>query len=90
MGGGRRGFYPANHPDPETGRTDVNKRQDGNNLVQDWVDTQRTRGRRQAFVWKKDDFENLDVNSVDYLLGTVFCIFALTCPTKRDRRSLIG
>lgn len=69
MGGGRRAFYPTNYSDPETGRTDVNKRNDTYNLVEDWLNIQREKNRKHKFVWKKDDFDNIDVNNVDYVLG---------------------
>lgn len=48
---------------------DVNKRNDINNFVDDWLNIQREKNRKYKFVWKKDDFDNIDVNNVDYVLG---------------------
>lgn len=48
---------------------DVNKRNDINNFVGDWLNIQREKNRKYKFVWKKDDFDNIDVNNVDYVLG---------------------
>lgn len=48
---------------------DVNKRNDINNFVEDWLNIQREKNRKYKFVWKKDDFDNIDVNNVDYVLG---------------------
>lgn len=69
LGGGRRAFYPANYSDPETGSTTVNKRNDGNNLVEEWLNIQKEKNRKHKFVWKKEDFDSIDVNDVDYVLG---------------------
>lgn len=48
---------------------DVNKRNDINNFVEDWLNIQIEKNRKYKFVWKKDDFDNIDVNNVDYVLG---------------------
>lgn len=48
---------------------DVNKRNDINNFVEDWLNIQKEKNRKYKFVWKKDDFDNIDVNNVDYVLG---------------------
>lgn len=84
LGGGRRAFYPTNYSDPETGRTDVNKRNDTNNLVEDWLNIQREKNRKHKFVWKKDDFDNIDVNNVDYVLG-LFSPSHMAYEIERDK-----
>lgn len=48
---------------------DVNKRNDIYNFVEDWLNIQREKNREYKFVWKKDDFDNIDVNNVEYVLG---------------------
>lgn len=48
---------------------DVNKRNDIYNFVEDWLNIQKEKNRKYKFVWKKDDFDNIDVNNVDYVLG---------------------
>lgn len=84
LGGGRRAFYPTNYSDPETGRTDVNKRNDTYNLVEDWLNIQREKNRKHKFVWKKDDFDNIDVNNVDYVLG-LFSPSHMAYEIERDK-----
>lgn len=37
--------------------------------MDDWLNIQREKNRKHKFVWKKDDFDNIDVNNVDYVLG---------------------
>lgn len=84
LGGGRRAFYPASFPDPETGSTSANKRNDGNNLVEEWINTQKGKNRKHKFVWKKDDFDSIDVNSVDYVLG-LFSTSHMAYEIDRDK-----
>ncbi|XP_061189803.1 alkaline phosphatase, tissue-nonspecific isozyme-like [Saccostrea echinata] len=69
LGGGRRAFYPKNFSDPETGATNVNKRLDNRNLVEEWQAIQTAQNRKHKYVWKKDDFDSIDEKDVDYVLG---------------------
>lgn len=64
MGGGRRSFLPADAADPEEeGQT--GERQDGRDLTQEW--TQKY--DNAAFVWNKEQFDAIDPESTDHLLG---------------------
>ncbi len=64
LGGGRRNFWPRNMADLEdAGKT--GERDDQRNLTEEWV----TRYDNAAFVWNQEQFNNIDANEVDHLLG---------------------
>ncbi|XP_065936203.1 alkaline phosphatase, tissue-nonspecific isozyme isoform X2 [Magallana gigas] len=69
LGGGRRAFLPVSEPDPETNAPGVNKRMDGRNLVDDWESIQQGKNNNYRYVWKKQDFDDVDPDEVDFLLG---------------------
>jgi alkaline phosphatase len=71
MGGGRRAFLPVNEPDPETNATGKNKRLDGNNLVETWKTLQQGKNKKHAYVWRKKEFDEVDENDIDFLLGKI-------------------
>lgn len=64
LGGGRRSFITrTDGADPETGNQ--GERLDGRNLPQEWVDSHEN----SAYVWNKEQFDAIDSNNVDHLLG---------------------
>ncbi|WP_413231495.1 alkaline phosphatase [Microbulbifer aggregans] len=63
MGGGRRGFLPANMTDLEGV---AGKRKDGRNLVQEW---QKRYGKSAVYIEDQVGFSKLDSKSTDKLLG---------------------
>ena len=64
MGGGRRSFIPrVEGADPENNRQ--GERLDGRNLTDEWLNTLSN----SAYVWNKEQFDAIDVSSVDHLLG---------------------
>ena len=64
LGGGRRSFLQrVDGADPETG--DQGERLDGRDLTQEWLDAHQN----SAYVWNKRDFENVDIDTTDHLLG---------------------
>jgi len=64
MGGGRRSFWPRDMADLEDeGKT--GERDDQRNLTEEWINNYRN----AAFVWNKDQFDAIDVNETDHLLG---------------------
>eukprot|EP00105_Crassostrea_gigas_P001210 XP_011413264.2 PREDICTED: alkaline phosphatase [Crassostrea gigas] len=69
LGGGRRAFLPVSEPDPETNAPGVNKRMDGRNLADDWESIQQGKNNNYRYVWKKQDFDDVDPDEVDFLLG---------------------
>ena len=69
MGGGRRNFMTQSARDPETGAK--GKRQDGRDLISEW--TRKTKGK-WTYVWNDTQFQQLDINSVDHVLGMNFFV----------------
>ncbi|NKB32901.1 MAG: alkaline phosphatase [Pseudomonadales bacterium] len=64
IGGGRRSFIPrVDGADPETGNQ--GERLDGRNLPQEWVESHDN----SAYVWNKEQFDAIDSDNVDHLLG---------------------
>ena len=64
MGGGRRNFWPRNMADLEDeGKT--GERDDQRNLTQEWTENYDN----AAFVWNKEQFDNIDPQNTDHLLG---------------------
>lgn len=64
MGGGRRSFLPNTFSDPEnTART--GERLDGRNLTEEWL----KQYSNSAYVWNKQQFDAIDPDSTDHLLG---------------------
>jgi len=64
LGGGRSVFLPNSEADPED-TTEKGRRADGRNLTAEWV----TRRPRSAYVWRQEEFDAVDPNAVDHLLG---------------------
>ncbi len=62
MGGGRRHFIPNTMVDGEGLK---GKRRDGRDLTAEW----KSHYRNAEFIWNKQQFNALDVNKVDHLLG---------------------
>ena len=64
MGGGRRNFWPRNLPDLEDSGK-YGERDDQRNLTEEWIN----RYSNAAFVWNKEQFDAIDPQEVDHLLG---------------------
>lgn len=64
LGGGRRSFLPRTQgADPETGGQ--GERLDGRDLSQEWVNGHDN----AAYVWNREQFNNIDPANTDHLLG---------------------
>jgi len=64
LGGGRRNFWPRNMADLEdAGKT--GERDDQRNLTEEWVENYDN----AFFVWNKAQFDNINANNTDHLLG---------------------
>lgn len=64
LGGGRRSFIPRTEgADPETG--EQGERLDGRDLSEEWVNNHSN----AAYVWNREQFNNIDVDQTDHLLG---------------------
>ncbi|XP_046377254.2 alkaline phosphatase-like [Haliotis rufescens] len=70
LGGGRQYFRPIDAIDPETGTNDTsNGRRDGRDLVEDWMENKAERNATHRYVWNLAEFNEVDPESVDFLLG---------------------
>lgn len=69
MGGGRRVFLSKDDLDPETGEKSTKGRLDGRNLINDWQEKQRQKGRKYKYVWNQTEFDSVDPQETDFLLG---------------------
>ncbi|HEX2527573.1 MAG TPA: alkaline phosphatase [Geminicoccus sp.] len=65
LGGGRANFLPTTAADPED-EGKKGKRKDGKDLTQAWLSRY---GNSGAFVWNKEQFDKLDPDNVDHVLG---------------------
>ena len=66
MGGGRRNFMTDKSADPETGNK--GRRKDGRNLINEWTAKTKS-GDKWEYVWNETQFQQLDINKVDHVLG---------------------
>ncbi len=64
FGGGREHLTSTDTSNPED-ETDFGLRQDGRNLINEWL---RLDGTRE-YVWNKEQLDKLDVDSADYVMG---------------------
>lgn len=67
FGGGRRSFRPNGTMDPEEGVP--NRRIDGRDLIQEWVDKMKADNKKYKTVFGREDFDNIDVDEVEHVLG---------------------
>ncbi|KAK2580024.1 hypothetical protein KPH14_012313 [Odynerus spinipes] len=68
LGGGRRHFVPKITLDPEEPDKE-GRRLDGRNLIEEWSRNHRMRKAAARYVANKEQFESVDPQKVDYLLG---------------------
>ena len=67
FGGGRREFIPGNQSDPEY-PDKKGEREDGRNLLMEW----KEKHPNAEYVWNKKQFDKIDVDKVDHVIGTLF------------------
>nr|XP_039258402.1 alkaline phosphatase-like [Styela clava] len=68
LGGGRKYMQPENTTDYEYPKMS-NSRKDGKDLIQMWKNKMASAGFESKFVWNKKQFDDVDVESTDRLLG---------------------
>ncbi|XP_053407392.1 alkaline phosphatase, tissue-nonspecific isozyme-like [Mercenaria mercenaria] len=68
LGGGRKFFLPDSKADPETNSVDPAQRQDGRDLIEEWENDKKSRGKKHKYVWNRDDFMKVTDKS-EFLLG---------------------
>mgnify|MGYP001821558917 FL=1 len=64
LGGGRIKFLPSNMVDPE-GEDHEEARQDNRDLTREWLH----KYPNSAYIWNKKQFDSIDPNTTDHLLG---------------------
>ncbi|OWF39849.1 alkaline phosphatase, tissue-nonspecific isozyme-like isoform X2 [Mizuhopecten yessoensis] len=70
FGGGRRHFIPYDVADPEANFTYAKyQRRDNRNLIDCWKFLQDEDGKRFKYVWNKQQFDDIDPDNVDNVLG---------------------
>ena len=79
LGGGRRHFFPKDMTDVQYGNR-TGRRSDKRNLVEDWVADKFKRNFAYSYVYKNEDFNEIDTEETDYLLGILFQWFSLIFP----------
>ncbi|TSK53797.1 Intestinal-type alkaline phosphatase [Bagarius yarrelli] len=69
LGGGRMYMTPQGTVDPEYPSSSSRKgdREDKRNLIEAWLDQRKDRNAR--YVWNKEQFNTVDVNTTDCLMG---------------------
>ena len=67
FGGGRKHFLFKNIADPGN-NTLFGKREDGRDLTREW----QNKSGGFKFIWNKKQFEDLDSNKVEHVLGNSF------------------
>nr|XP_046248803.1 alkaline phosphatase-like [Scatophagus argus] len=65
LGGGRRYMFPKNMQDPEYPTTSTGDRNDGRNLVMEWLKNKK----KSSYVWNKADFDAINPKNTDFLMG---------------------
>lgn len=70
LGGGRRHFFPKDTADVQH-QNRSGRRSDNRNLAEDWVADKFRRNFAYSYVWKNEDFNEIDADETDYLLGNV-------------------
>ncbi|KAF8786122.1 Alkaline phosphatase like protein [Argiope bruennichi] len=66
LGGGRWHFLPKKE---EGAPADMGRREDGQNLIDAWLEDKKTRRLKAHYVSNKREFDKVDPRSTDYLLG---------------------
>lgn len=72
LGGGRRHFLPRKKASDPQLQTDMGKREDGRNLIDEWLRDKKTRDLDYEYVHRKEEFDRVDPAKTDYLLGNFF------------------
>ncbi|XP_013784535.2 alkaline phosphatase-like [Limulus polyphemus] len=67
LGGGRRHFFSNHIMDPEEDQYHLRK--DGRDLVTEWTNDKARRHASFAFVTTTKEFQTININKTDYLLG---------------------
>lgn len=69
LGGGRQKFMMNSEFDLSGKAGESGDRADGRNLIYEWKQKMEERGVRHAYVWNKEQFDKIDGNEYEYVLG---------------------
>ena len=58
---------PDSERDPEHG--EPGRRQDGRNIIKEWLGWKESRGKTAQYAWNKRDFDAVDPEQTDSLIG---------------------
>ncbi|GFN75833.1 alkaline phosphatase [Plakobranchus ocellatus] len=83
LGGGRRSFLNNTTPDPRTGQISSSQRKDGLDLIEEWKKDKAARDENHSHVFTKGQFDAVDPDSTDYLLG-LFSSSHMSYELERD------
>ena len=62
-------MYPRQEADPEHGAERRGLRQDGRNIVTEWLRHKRDQGHAARYAWNSDQFHQADPAHTDALIG---------------------
>lgn len=68
LGGGRRYMLSENETDPELNRASSRQRRD-RSLVQEWIREKEDRNKTFSYVWRKEEFDQINPQNTDFVLG---------------------
>ncbi|ELT91520.1 hypothetical protein CAPTEDRAFT_172073 [Capitella teleta] len=68
MGGGRKFLLPNTEPDPEQSQS-RGLREDGRNLVVEWMRDKETRRFQAKYAYDQSSFDSIEPSETDYMLG---------------------
>ena len=74
MGGGRGNLLPDTVADPEYPER-TGQRRDGRNVIKEWLERKRGQGKRATYVWNKEQFDKVNPQNTDNLIGVSIKIY---------------
>nr|XP_042903137.1 alkaline phosphatase isoform X2 [Parasteatoda tepidariorum] len=87
LGGGRRYLLPRlKQSDSMSKKEGEGRREDGRNLIEEWIKEKKARGLSYKYVARKKELEKVDPHKVDYLLG-LFTSGHMAYESDRDKDS---
>ena len=82
FGGGRRELMHKNQTDPEY-PDKKGDRLDGRDLISEWVN----KFQNSKYVWNKNEFEQIDVDKVDHVIGMRFFIYTWSFENQVSKKN---
>ena len=82
FGGGRRELMHKNQTDPEY-PDKKGDRLDGRDLISEWLN----KFQNSKYVWNKNEFEQIDVDKVDHVIGMRFFIYTWSFENQGSKKN---